>query len=360
MISLSVCMIVKNEEDILKRCLNCAKQIADEIIIVDTGSTDDTVNIAKEFTDKVYKFKWCYDFSKARNYSFSKATKEYIMWLDADDVILKEDILKINRLKEKLDVNFVDMVMMKYNMFEENNKQVTLSYYRERIFKREYGYKWISPVHEVIVPEGKYIFEDIAITHKKDKPADLRRNITIFEKMLENGINLDARQKFYYARELFYIKDYEKSLEEYKEFLDDREAWLENKISACIDIAKIYTILEDKPNTLQYLLKSFEYDIPRAEVCCELGNYFLQNNMYKLAIYWYEEALKKEKNIESGGFCFNDCYSFIPHIQLCICYDKIGDYKKANYYNELANIDKPNNKFYLNNKLYFDNKLFKT
>lgn len=360
MISLSVCMIVKNEEEVLKRCLNCVKQIADEIVIVDTGSTDNTVNIAREFTNKVYNFKWCYDFSKARNYSFSKATKDYIMWLDADDVILEEDICKINRLKEKLDVNLVDMIMMKYNMGEDNNKQMALSYYRERIFKRVYGYKWVSPIHEVIVPEGKYIFEDIAITHKKIKPADAKRNITIFEKMIKNGSKLDARQKFYYARELFYIKDYEKSLNEYKEFLADKEAWRENKISACMDIAKIYEIINDKQNQLLYLFKSFEYDVPRAEVCCELGSYFLQNNMYKIAIYWYEEALKKEKNIQTGGFYFNDCYSFIPHIQLCICYDKLGDYKKASYYNELANIDKPDNEFYLNNKLYFNNKMAKT
>ena len=70
MFTLSVCMIVKNEEAVLGRCLDCVRQFADEIIIVDTGSTDTTKEIANKYTDKVFDFEWCDDFSKARNFSF--------------------------------------------------------------------------------------------------------------------------------------------------------------------------------------------------------------------------------------------------------------------------------------------------
>lgn len=360
MISLSICMIVKNEEDVIKRSLNSAKKIADEIIIVDTGSTDNTKKIAKNFTNKIYDFKWCDDFSKARNYSFSKATKDYIMWLDADDIILEQDIEKIIKLKHTLKLNpNIDMIMFKYNMLDKTSNKITLSYYRERIFKREKNYKWISPIHEVIVPSGNYIFENIAITHKKNHPSNPLRNISIFKKMIENGIKLDARQKFYYARELFYIKDYTNALITYNDFFNDKNAWIENKISACIDISKIYQIQNKNDKVLKYLFKTFEYDIPRAEVCCEIGSYFLKNEMYHAAIYWFKEALSKKKNLTSGGFYINDCYSFIPHINLCICYDKLKDYKKANLYNELANKDNPDNNFYINNKTYFDNILNK-
>ena len=72
-------MIVKNEEEVLARCLDCVLQFADEIIIVDTGSSDKTKEIASKYTDKVYDFEWCDDFSKARNYAFSKATMDYVM-----------------------------------------------------------------------------------------------------------------------------------------------------------------------------------------------------------------------------------------------------------------------------------------
>lgn len=99
MMEISVCMIVKNEEDVLARCLNCVKQFADEIIIVDTGSKDQTKTIARTFTTNVFDFAWCDDFSKARNFAFDKATKDFKMWIDADDVILDEDIQKIKDLK---------------------------------------------------------------------------------------------------------------------------------------------------------------------------------------------------------------------------------------------------------------------
>lgn len=94
-------MIVKDEHDVLARCLVGARRFADEIVVVDTGSSDDTAEIAKKFTDKVYSFGWCDDFSAARNFSFSKATCDLVMWLDADDVVEEEDANKIVALKGK-------------------------------------------------------------------------------------------------------------------------------------------------------------------------------------------------------------------------------------------------------------------
>ena len=88
---ISLCMIVRDEEKVIARCLDSVKDIVDEIIVVDTGSIDNTKEIVAKYTKKIYDFEWVNDFSKARNFSFSKATKDYIMWLDADDVIMPED-----------------------------------------------------------------------------------------------------------------------------------------------------------------------------------------------------------------------------------------------------------------------------
>lgn len=123
MITISLCMIVKNEEDVIGRCLKCVKDVVDEIIIVDTGSTDSTIEIAKKYTNQIYHFDWVDDFAKARNYAFSKATKDYIMWLDADDIIFEKDLTKLKQLKNTLDTT-VDMVMMKYNVAFEDRKSV--------------------------------------------------------------------------------------------------------------------------------------------------------------------------------------------------------------------------------------------
>ena len=94
---ISLCMIVKDEEDVIARCLDSVKDLVDEIIIVDTGSTDRTKEIVSKYTDKIYDFEWVNDFSKARNFSFSKATKDYILWLDADDIILETELKKLKQ-----------------------------------------------------------------------------------------------------------------------------------------------------------------------------------------------------------------------------------------------------------------------
>ncbi len=354
MISLSLCMIVKNEHDTLGRCLDCAKQLADEIIIVDTGSTDDTKEIALKYTNKVYDFKWVNDFAKARNFSFSKATKDYIMWLDADDVILNEDIEKIKILKKILTPD-IDMLMFKYNLNLDENGIPALSYYRERIVKRSKGYKWISPIHEVIPRSGKILYEDIAITHKKLHPSDPKRNITIFENMKKQGLKFDARQTFYYARELMYAKRFEESINEYNKFLTLADAWLENKISACLDLYSIYLNLGNETKALSCLVKSFEYDIPRAEVCCNIGRYFISKKQYSIAIFWLEQALNSKYDISSGGFFSKDYYNFIPYIELCVCHYYLGNTKLAIEYNEKAGSIKPNDISYLNNKSFFEN-----
>lgn len=91
MISISLCMIVKNEEAVIGRCLDSVQEIADEINIVDTGSVDKTKDIAARYTDRIFDFKWIDDFAAARNFSFQQATSDYILWLDADDVFTKKD-----------------------------------------------------------------------------------------------------------------------------------------------------------------------------------------------------------------------------------------------------------------------------
>jgi glycosyltransferase involved in cell wall biosynthesis len=111
MITISLCMIVKNEEKTLERCLRSVDGIVDEIVIVDTGPEDTTKAIAGRFTSRVPDFEWIDDFSAARNYSFAQATMDYILWLDADDVLLPEDRTKLLELKNTLSPT-VDAVSM--------------------------------------------------------------------------------------------------------------------------------------------------------------------------------------------------------------------------------------------------------
>ena len=146
-----MCLIVKDEEAVLARCLNCVRPFADEIVIVDTGSADATAEIARQFTDKVYFYDWCDDFAAARNFSFSKAEKDLVMWLDADDVITSENAEKILHIKDEM--KDYDMAFLPYAAAFDG-EEPTLVYFRERIFRRSLGVKWRGAVHEAIEPFG--------------------------------------------------------------------------------------------------------------------------------------------------------------------------------------------------------------
>lgn len=168
MTTISLCMIVKNEEEVLDRCLQSVKHIVDEIIIVDTGSTDDTKEIAKKFDAKIYDYEWCNDFSKASNYSFSLANKDYILWLDANDVIEEKEQLKLMELKESLSEE-IDAVSMPYILSVSESGDVGYQIRRHRFTKRERQFKWEGKVHEVLLVSGNIFHSDVAIEHRKEK-----------------------------------------------------------------------------------------------------------------------------------------------------------------------------------------------
>ncbi len=354
MMTLSVCMIVKNEEDTLARCLDCIKDIADEIVIVDTGSSDKTVEIAGMFTKNIYHFAWIDDFAAARNFAFSKATMEYTMWLDADDVIDESNRAKLKALKVNLKPE-VDMVMLKYDVAFDENGEPTYSYYRERIMKTANHYQWIGAIHEVIQQSGHVIHEEISIHHKKLHPTEKGRNLRIFEKAVREGKQLDPRQQFYFARELYYNGRFEEAIEMFTKFLDAGNGWVENNISACKDLSMCHYAKNDEKAAIASLFRSFEFDLPRAEILCDIGLHYMRRGNFRTAAYWYHRALDCDRKAEDGGFFQPDCYGFVPSLQLCVCYDRMGNRQLAIEYNERAGAFKPNDRSYLYNKQYFEN-----
>ena len=143
---LSLCMIVRNEEKSLPVCLESVREAMDEIIIVDTGSTDATREVALRFTDSVYDFPWQDDFSLARNEAFAHATKPFMMWLDADDVMAPEAVQALVALKETLSPS-VNAVMMPYHCGIREDGTPSLVFERERIVRRDAGLRFSGFVH---------------------------------------------------------------------------------------------------------------------------------------------------------------------------------------------------------------------
>ena len=351
--TISLCMIVKNEEKHLARCLDSVKELVEEIIIVDTGSTDRTMEIASEYTTGIYSYPWKDDFSDARNYSFSRASMDYCMWMDADDVLEETEKDKFLQLKRSLAPD-TDIVMMKYNTSFDEAGRPSFSYFRERWVRNCTQYRWIGEVHEVIPPNGRVIYSDIAISHRKTGAGDPNRNLRIYRKMIAEGKDLDPRQQYYYGRELYYHGQYEEAVSVLERFLLSVGGWIENKIEACSVCANCYFRLGKEEAALTALLRSMSFDLPRAELCCEIGKYFLEHGNLHNAVYWYETALNVPENKYSGGFMLPDCHDYIPLLQLCVCYDRLGDRQKAKEYNERAGVCKPYSQAYLYNKRYFD------
>ena len=337
MATISLCMIVKNEEKTLSRCLESVKDIVDEIIIVDTGSTDKTKEIALDYTNKVYDFKWCNDFSKARNKSFEYATKDFILWLDADDIISQDNVLKFLKLKETLNEN-IDSVNMIYSLSRDENEDTIYSLRRNRLINRKRNFKWIGRVHEYIDVFGESIFSDIEIWHKKETKTYSNRNLLIYREMEKNNIKFSQRDIFYFANELFYHSLWEEAIEKYKLFLKEDNIWIEDRKLAYLNMSKCLRNLNKNKEAKESILKSFSYDIPRADSCCFLGDLFVEEENYLSAIFWYKNAIKCTQNKNNTSFFSKEYYTYIPYVQLCICYYFIEDYLSAYYYNELAHI----------------------
>ncbi|MCA1320519.1 glycosyltransferase [Bacillus tianshenii] len=145
--SISLCMIVKNESKLLRRCLESVVGLIDEIIIVDTGSTDDTKEISREFTENVYEYKWNENFSNARNYAASKATSDWILVLDADEYIYRNHLIEvkqfINESKELFDIFAVNII----NFVGENGENV-IQHKHVRFYKNNREIEFFRSVHE--------------------------------------------------------------------------------------------------------------------------------------------------------------------------------------------------------------------
>lgn len=351
MITISLCMIVKNEEAVLARCLDSVAEIVDEIIVVDTGSSDRTKEIAAQY-GQVFDFVWCEDFAAARNYSFSQATKDFILWLDADDVITPEDKARFWKLKQELDET-TDVVMLPYHTAFDERGRPTYTYYRERLLRRAAGFQWVGAVHECIAPCGRIRYGDAAVTHRKEKTSDSDRNLRIYEKLLARGERLDARGQFYYARELMMHQRFVQAVAAFEDFLQRPDGWLENRIEACRNLADCFLSLGKREQARQALVHSSALDSPRGETCCALAALEMEDGRLQQARFWYETALHVPYAEQNGAFVKPLCYGYIPCLGLCMCCDRLGRHAEAAEWNERAAVYWPESPAVAYNRRYF-------
>ena len=338
-------MIVKDEEDVLARCLESAADAADEIIIVDTGSADATKEIARRYTDKVYDFAWTDDFSAARNFSFSKAEMEYCMWLDADDVIKSEEAEKIKKLKESADK---DIYMFSYAMGFNENNEPTFSFFRERMIKR--GLYFCGFVHEAVPLIGKVEKVEITVEHRKeaDKPSG-KRNLELYRKALKRGVKFCGRDYFYYSRELYFNGYYKKCLKVLKiGYPLIASEW--ERVAAKIIFARALIALGEYKKAFNRLIEGLSTLNPTPEYLFFLG-FSARRAKIKSAEFFLKACFFAEE--EDFGFSDKKYSFYYPALELCSLYFESGEKEKSLEYHKKLVEKFPNEKEVTFNKIFF-------
>lgn len=353
---LSLCMIVKNEEERLGRCLESVKDAVDEIVILDTGSTDATKDIAAKYTDSVHDYSWRDDFAHARNASFAYAQKPFILWLDADDVLDPAEAEKLRALKARLDET-VDAVMLPYHYAYGPDGRPSLVFERERIVRRDAGFFFEGVVHEAMAVSGNVLHEDIAVRHTgQHGEHSNRRNLAIYETWRARGRALSARDQYYYARELRSAGETEKAEQAFEAFLA-MDGWLPNRLDAFIQRGECLAQLGRYPEAKRSFFAAMEQGEPRAEALCALGACFLAEDDLHAAAHWYRAALLCRQPQTSCAFTFPDAYGYIPLMQLCVILSQLGDDVEASKMNEQALLLRPHDAAALSNRAFFSARL---
>lgn len=245
-IRLSAVLIVKNESSCLERCLNTVKD-ADEIIICDTGSEDNTIEIAKKFTDKVFNdYKWSDNFSEARNHALMKATGDWILSIDADEELL-DPISGVKKVAEDAEKRGLKTVSV--NQVSGNNSNTF-----PRLFKRCPEVYWCGAIHNYLsiasqADSDLKIRYNYSEAHKKDPDRSLR----ILKKEVERGGKV--REKYYLAREYWYHKDYITAIYWWDEYIAVSK-FLPEKADAYLMVAKCYWALRKGDTARSYCLQA--------------------------------------------------------------------------------------------------------
>jgi len=359
---LSLALIVKNEEKNLARCLDSVQGLWDELVIVDTGSTDKTVEIAKRYTKNVHYFEWIDHFSKARNYSFSKCTQPWIMWLDADDILKPEDIKKIRKEFETLSQRpDIDYILINYHYYVEPPTDQGIpqaTQLRERIVRRSVA-NWVGRCHEHMPVNfsRSTVIEDAFVWHMRDNEdriADSDRNINLMKLAVKEEPN--ARNHFYLGDAYSDRGKSEKAVVEYEKsfYLQTDPSY---KFQSAYKIAKKKRDLANKCNkeateyekegkdtlsarkrglaqkyekeAIDWLKTSLEFEVKYREPLIEVADIYFQRKDYHKTIFWLESAINLPEPVKPFMITVKQWYTWWPHDILAQCYFNIGEYKKC-------------------------------
>ncbi|MDF2923782.1 MAG: glycosyl transferase [Paenibacillaceae bacterium] len=361
MSTISLCMIVRDGEQTLEHCLSSVQGLPDEIIIVDTGSTDRTREIAGTYTRHVYAYEWKDDFAAARNYCFGLAGGQYIMWLDADDYLPVEEWHKWEKLKQSLDGGTAGVIMPYCLAADDAGRELVVGR-RLRIVRRELQCRWIGRIHEYLeFPQQEVTVSDMMICHSRGphsadmdktlhskdtgkpphsadtgKPPRSARNLRILRKWIAEEPGVTGRRLFFYANECYDRRNYRAAARGYEKLLCEPSGFREDRLVSCARLAHCHRQLGDARSMLNSLLASFHYGAPQPDYCCLIGEWFEERGDWRTAVYWFNQALAARGQDTGLRPVAPAALTWLPHVRLALCHIRLGELLPAWRHNEQA------------------------
>lgn len=303
--TLTLSMIVKNEEKYLKDCLESVNGVVDDIVIVDTGSTDKTLEIAKEYKAKIYHFEWINDFSAARNYALQYSSGDWILYLDADERLDPNSIKELKRLING--VSKAGYYCTVKSVDSKNGRDHSIRYVR--LFKNSKGIEFTGKAHEQIVPsliKNKYqlYHSSILINHvgydisQSEKQSKANRNLELL--LSDYDENKSPYIAYKIAQTYFLLEKYEDAESYFKIAIESNNLPLDLKSDCFLYLAQKSLLSYDYDNAQKYIDKAIELN-PRQPIYFLFTSrlYYRQQNIYKAKLY-AQKALDANKYVNKN------------------------------------------------------------
>lgn len=344
-VRISQCMIVKNEEANIQKALSWGREIVWEQIVVDTGSTDRTVELAEAMGARIYHFPWIDDFAAAKNFAISKCGGDWIAFLDADEVFAPGDERKLLTLLEQLHPTQADAVNTGLSQVDSQGN-VSGAGSQIRVFRNRPGVGYIRRIHEQLAyMDGTTMrvadaSQDIFILHSgysgkiwEEKKVS-RRNIDLISKELED--HPESYEMMGYMGDEYYSAGNS----------EDAEPWYRKSIASLppavherdqrTAVTFIY-LMEivgrgdcEEGEMLDIYQKAVSYLPREADFDYNLGCYYMDRNDFSKGAHYLEQALHK---LEQYG-CYNRAMKLVGNLEKCyeniaLCYYRTGEPEKA-------------------------------
>ena len=379
----SVVLISKNEENTLPKCLDSLKefrQLGGEIILADTGSTDNTVSIAESYGCKVHTIdamvevtpEMCdaihaqmdsrdvlifpkegtkiFDFATARNKATDLASNDFIVSLDCDEVYSQLDIEEINRIiemgYEQIDYQFI------YSHNEDGSP--SMQFRQSKAFDRRVM-KWEGVIHEVLVgpeyPRIASVGEDVIKLEHFQEPGKESRGKYLLGLAYDCYINPDNdRNKHYYARELMYMGRPYSAIKVFEEHIA-MDKWPAEKAQSYIYIGDCYGMIDDQVNQMASYAKAMVIDPKRNEALIKSAQVMLDNCNYEAAIGYAKAAQEIHWNDYYANHVSH--YTDEPHRIMYLSYGWLGNISMARYHINRCLDYHPDSPYYLDHRKYY-------